>query len=97
MRTPSPEKDNLLRPMVHEKIVYQILKKEGFLPHPLIGIVVSFFGMDVFAKSKFTVVHLREWTAIKILSSYCKILKSNYLNNNLLRFKRFNVKMLNSK
>ena len=36
MRTPSPEKDSLLRPTVHEKIVYQILKKEFFFASPFI-------------------------------------------------------------
>ena len=36
MRTPSPEKDSLLRPTVHEKIVDQILKKEGFFAPPFI-------------------------------------------------------------
>ena len=41
MRTPSPEKDNLLRPTVPKKIVYQILKKEFFLPHPLLIIVLD--------------------------------------------------------
>ena len=34
MRTPSPEKDNLLRPTVPEKIVYQILKNEVFFAPP---------------------------------------------------------------
>ena len=29
IRTPSPEKDSLLGPMVHEKITHQIFKKEG--------------------------------------------------------------------
>ena len=28
--TPSPKKDTLFGPTVHEKIAYQILKKEGF-------------------------------------------------------------------
>ena len=38
MRTPSPEKDSLFRPTVHEKIVYQTFEKGGFfLPHPLPG------------------------------------------------------------
>ena len=37
MRTPSPEKDSLFRPTVHEKIVYQNFEKGGvFLPHPLL-------------------------------------------------------------
>ena len=35
MSTPSPEKDTLFGPTVHEKIAYQILKMEFFLVHPL--------------------------------------------------------------
>ena len=34
--TPSPEKDSLLEPTVHEKIAYQILKNEGFFGSPFI-------------------------------------------------------------
>ena len=30
MSTPSPEKDSLLGPTVHEQLAHQILKKEGF-------------------------------------------------------------------
>ena len=36
MSIPSPEKDSLLGPTVHEKNAYQILKKGFFLPHPLL-------------------------------------------------------------
>ena len=49
MRTPSAEKDSLLRPTVHEKIVYQILKKEFFLPHPLyLDIEQGEVGEDIY-------------------------------------------------
>ena len=34
--TPSPEKDSHLRPMVHEKIAYQIFKMEIFFGSPFI-------------------------------------------------------------
>ena len=34
MSTPSPEKDTLFGPTVHEKIAYQILKMEGFFGTP---------------------------------------------------------------
>ena len=36
MSTPSPEKDTLFGPTVHEKIAYQILKMEGFFGSPFI-------------------------------------------------------------
>ena len=36
--TPSPEKDTLFRPTVHEKIAYQILKMEFFFGLPNISV-----------------------------------------------------------
>ena len=46
MRTPSPEKDNLLRPTVPEKIEYQILKNEVFFAPPFIHLFQKFTQTD---------------------------------------------------
>ena len=38
---PSPEKDSLLGPTVHEQLAHQILKKEGFFGSPFISMVLD--------------------------------------------------------
>ena len=48
MSTPSPEKDTLFGPTVHEKIAYQILKKRRFfLVHPLYAVFQVVAAADI--------------------------------------------------